>query len=111
MSAQRKIFRTALAAFALLLAGSAGAAGMVVGQVTAVDPARNTIAINGVTFEPTDASRRVLLTRINEIKPGAAVLFETNGKQLIRIEPVRGGADFPAFGPPGPDGRTGPAKR
>ncbi|MEW5967278.1 MAG: hypothetical protein AB1720_09855 [Pseudomonadota bacterium] len=90
---------------ALLLAGAAGAAGMAVGKVTAVDPARNTIGINGITFELTDASRRELLVRINEVKPGTAVSFEANGKQVTRILPVQGGTDFPLLPPPGPGAR------
>jgi len=91
----------------LMLAGSAAAAGMVVGKVTAVDPSRDTITINGIKFELTDAARRELLSRFNEVKPGLAVSYEANGNQLLRIRPVQGGVDFPVLAPPGPAGSPG----
>lgn len=97
----------AIALSALLLAGSAAAAGLVVGKVTAVDPSRNTIGINGITFELTDAGRRALLSRFNEVKPGLAVSFVANGKQVTHIQPVQSGTDFPLLAPPGSGARLG----
>lgn len=81
-------------------------AGQVVGQVTAVDAARNTIDINGIKHELSasavkKANARDAATMLRGFKPGQAVLFEADKNELKRIEAVVGGVDFPAHLKPG----------
>lgn len=76
-------------------------AGQVVGQVTAVDAARNTIVIDGIKFELSatavkKANARDADTLLRGFKPGQAVLYEADKTELKRIEAVEGGVDFPA---------------
>lgn len=91
----------------LAMAGIAPAqAGQVVGQVTAVDAARNTIDINGIKHELSasavkKANARDAATMLRGFKPGQAVLFEADKNKLKRIEAVVGSVDFPAHSKPG----------
>lgn len=90
----------------------AAAAGLVTGKVTAVDPAKGMIEINGIPFELTASSKRELQTGTDAIKAGQAVGFEADGKKLIRIQKLRDGADFPApMAPPGSSKRAAPVTR
>lgn len=87
------------------------AAERVVGKVTAFNYAQDTIDINGMTFNLTSSSKRELLGHSNTIKPGQAVVFETEGKQVVRIQPIKDGADFPLLTPPGSGVRSVPSTR
>lgn len=83
----------------MLLVGAwqiSAAAGMVTGKVTAINSAKGTIDINGITFELTASGNRELLSGSNAIKVGQAVGFEAEGKKISRIQGIKDGADFPA---------------
>lgn len=77
-------------------------AGQVVGQVTAVDTARDMIEIDGFKYELSEAAAKRMNARdvdtlLRGFKPGQAVLYEVDDRrELKRIEGVAGGADFPA---------------
>lgn len=91
----------------LLLAGHfAWAQELVVGKVTAFNYLQDTIDINGMRFDLSSTSKRELISRFGDVKPGLAVAFEAKGKQIVRIQPVKSGADFPLLVPPGGAARS-----
>jgi hypothetical protein len=77
-------------------------AGQVVGQVTAVDAALNTITIDGIKFELSatavkKANARDADTLLRGFKPGQPILYEVDKNKLERIEAIEGGVDFPVL--------------
>lgn len=82
-------------------------AGQVVGQVTAVDAARNMIEIDGVRLALSatavkTAKARDADTLLRGFKPGQSVLYEVEKNELKRIEAAEGGVDFPSRLRPSP---------
>lgn len=76
-------------------------AGQVVGQVTAVDAARNMIEIDGFKYGLSEtavkkANARDVDALMRGFKPGQAVLYEVDKNEVKRIQAVEGGVDFPA---------------
>jgi len=77
-------------------------AGQVVGQITAVDAAQNTITIDGIRFELSavavkQAKASSANTLLRRFRPGQSVLFEADNNKLKRIEAVEGEVDFPVL--------------
>lgn len=88
-----------------LLGASAGVApaqaGQVVGQVTAIDAARNMIEIDGFKYGLSEtavkkANARNVDALMRGFKPGQAVIYEVDKNELKLIQVVEGGVDFPA---------------
>jgi hypothetical protein len=108
--------KTFIFSLGVLLASSwqfSVAAGWVTGKVTAVYPAKSMIEIDGFTLELPSSGKRELQSKLNEIKVGQAVQYESDGKRLIHIQPVKGIVDFPVLAPPPSGGsiKTAPNRK
>lgn len=95
----RRVITFCIGVFLAIVWQISAAAGWATGRVTALDPAKGKIEIDGVNLELPLSGKRDL---VNEIKTGQAVQYESDGKKLIQIRPVKGEVDFPALMAPLP---------
>jgi hypothetical protein len=84
-----RISQAGMVALLSVFASLASAAGWVSGRVNAVNPATQSIKIDGQTFTLAHAASSATASQIRSLKPGQAVRYEAEGKVIKRIEVVK----------------------